>query len=124
MAKLSEKTQQALDESLILVTGAEILVGFSYRSTFESGFEKLPEVSRYLVLASLGLMLVALVLLISPVAYHQIVLKERLTENFQSFMREVMALALLPFALALGVTMYVATEKIDGNGLAILAGVV
>ena len=57
MAKLKDKIKTALDESRMLILGAQVLIGFNYRSVFESGFEKLPKPAQYLKLVSLAVML-------------------------------------------------------------------
>ena len=73
MARLKDKVQNALDEARLLVLGAQVLLGFEYRSVFESGFDVLPSHSKYLKLVGLGLLLVAFALLTWPGAYHRIV---------------------------------------------------
>ncbi len=60
MSKLKDRIQSALDEGRMLVLGSQVLLGFQYRSIFETGFEKLPLLSRYLKVGSLGLMLLTL----------------------------------------------------------------
>ena len=122
MAKLKDKIQNVLDESRMLILGAQVLLGFQYRSAFESGFEKLSTTSQYLKLGSLLLMLLAVALLISPSAYHRIVARGEDTEELHQFSTDVLCVALLPFALALGLDLYVAAERIGGQTLGTLAG--
>jgi len=43
MASYSDKLENALNESRILILGAQVLVGFGFRSVFQEGFPKLPE---------------------------------------------------------------------------------
>jgi hypothetical protein len=45
MTQLQDKIQYVLDESRILILGAQVLVGFHYRAAFERGFQHLPETS-------------------------------------------------------------------------------
>jgi hypothetical protein len=115
MAKLKDKVQTMLDEARMLVLGAQVLLGFNLRATFEKGFEKLPEHAQYLKLGSLALMLVAIALLIAPSAFHQIVEGGGDTRRLHRFATRVMALALVPFAVGLGVDVFVATEKVFGH---------
>jgi hypothetical protein len=82
MAALKEKVQTGLDETRILVLGAQVLIGFQFRSVFEKGFDSLPEDSRALQIVALGLMLAALALLLWPAAYHRIVEEGRDTPDF------------------------------------------
>lgn len=120
--KLSDKIKHGLDESLILITGAQILVGFDYQGVFNPGFERLPEFSRYLKLGSLGLLLLTLCLVLSPAPYHKLVEHNHNTHRFHRYIRKVITAALFPFALGLGLDIYVAVEKVLGTAQAIMTG--
>src|SRR5438270_13395821 len=106
----------------MLVLGSEVLLGFQFRSAFEPGFEKLSVTSQYLKLGALGLMLVAIGLLLSPAAYHRIVERGEDTERLHRFTTRVMVYALLPFAVALGVDVYVAAANISHPTFALITG--
>ena len=121
-AKLSDKIKHGLDESLILITGAQILIGFDFQGVFNSGFDKLPESSHYLKIISLGLLLVTLCLVLSPAPYHKLVEHNHNTRRFHRFIRKVILFALFPFAVGLGLDIYIATEKILGVTQAIIIG--
>lgn len=118
-AALGDKVRNVLNESRILVLGAQVLVGFQFRAVFEDGFGKLPPVTRWLMLANLALMLVAVGLLIAPAAYHRIVERGIDNERLYLFTSDLMAWALLPFALGLGISFYVVAEKLFGSGWAV-----
>jgi hypothetical protein len=122
MAKLRDKVQTMLDEARMLVLGAQVLLGFNLRAAFETGFPKLPEHAQYMKLGSLTLMLVAIVLLIAPSAFHQIVEGGEDTRRLHRFATRVMTLALVPFAFGLGVDVFVATEKVFGHKPGAAAG--
>ncbi|HKG20990.1 MAG TPA: DUF6328 family protein, partial [Blastocatellia bacterium] len=122
MAELKDKVQNALDEARILILGSQVLVGFQFRSIFETGFEKLPHHSQYLKLVGLGLMIAAIGLLIWPGAYHRIVNRGEDSEGLHRFTSRVMGLAMTPFALGLGIDLFVATEKVAGTGPGIASG--
>lgn len=122
MTELKDKIQNALDEGRMLVLGSQVLLGFQFRSTFEPGFEKLTATSQYLKMGALGLMLVALCLLLAPGAYHRIVEEGEDTRELHRFTTKVMDYALLPFAIALGVDIYVAVERALSNTFALVAG--
>lgn len=122
MAKLKDKIQLALDESRMLVLGSQVLLGFQYRSVFEPGFQKLPVLSQYLKLGGLCLLLVALGLLLSPAAHHRLVEEGEDTHQLHRFATRVMNCALLPFAIALGIDLYVAIHPTTGYVPAIIAG--
>jgi hypothetical protein len=122
MAELKDKIQNALDEGRMLVLGSQVLLGFQFRSAFETGFEKLPVTSQYLKMGALGLMLVAIGLLLSPAAYHRIVEEGEDTKGLHRFTTKVMDYALLPFAVALGVDVYVAAENTLSQTFALIIG--
>lgn len=123
MAKLKDKIQNALDEGRMLVLGSQVLLGFQYRSFFEPGFQKLNLTSQYMKMCSLGLMLVAFGLLLAPGAYHRIVEDGEDTARLHRFTSSVMCLALLPFAVALGIDVYIAMERTTGLAVALAASV-
>lgn len=123
LAQLKDKIKTALDESRMLILGAQVLLGFQYRSVFESGFDKLPQSSQYLKLCGLGLMLVAVGLIMSPGAYHRIVEEGEDHEDVHRFTSNIMGLALMPFALGFSIDLYVATEKLFGRAAGIFSGV-
>ncbi|HEY0322322.1 MAG TPA: DUF6328 family protein [Pyrinomonadaceae bacterium] len=122
MAKLKDRIKTALDESRMLILGAQVLLGLQFKSALEKGFEKLPQHSQYLKLGALCLMLLAIALLMAPGAYHRIVEDGEDHEDVHSFTTRVMCFALLPFAFALGIDLYVATEGVAGSVAALLVG--
>ena len=46
--ELSKKVKIALDETRMLILGAQILLGFQFRGAFSDGFDQLPTDVRYL----------------------------------------------------------------------------
>jgi hypothetical protein len=122
MAKLKDKIQNALDEGRMLVLGSQVLLGFQFRSVFEPVFQKLPQSAQYLKLTGLTLMLIAIGLLLSPGAHHRIVEEGEDTERQHAFTSRVMDWALLPFALALGIDLYVSVNHSAGRAWGIAAG--
>jgi DMSO reductase anchor subunit len=123
MAKLKDKVTNALNEARMLVLGAQVLVGFQFRSVFEQGFDSLPLPSQLLKLGGLGLMLVAVALIISPAAYHRLVEAGEDTHEIHRYTTRLMNWALLPFALGLGVDLCVAAQKVIGWKTGVAAGV-
>jgi hypothetical protein len=122
MTQLQDKIQYVLDESRILILGAQVLVGFHYRAAFEGGFEHLPETSQALLLGALGLLLLALALLIWPAAYHRLVAEGQDTEDLHHFATWVLDRALVPLAVGLAIDLYVATARLTGRAVAGLTG--
>ncbi|HEX8219344.1 MAG TPA: DUF6328 family protein [Chloroflexia bacterium] len=124
MDEIKDKLKMSLDEARMLVLGMQVLVGFGYNSVFARGFVELPEVSQHIKLASLGLLLLALALTMSPAPFHQLVGRG---ENNPASLRHVTratGAALLPFALGLSLDVYVAVEQVAGPAAAVAAGII
>lgn len=122
MAELKNKVQNVLNECRILVLGAQVLLGFQFRSVLEPGFDALPFVTKLIILASLAMLLVTIGLLISPSSYHRIVERGEDSEELHRFASKTMTWALLPFALALGLNLLVASNRIVGRKWAVAVG--
>ena len=123
MAKQKDKVQNALDEVRILILGSQVLLGFQLRSAFEPAFERLPHHTQYLKMAALGLMIIAVGMLIAPGAYHRIVEEGEDTPRVHQFTTRKAELALMPFAIGLGVDLFVASEMVMSRPLAIACGI-
>ena len=87
---LTKKIKLALDETRILILGAQILLGFQFRAVFSDGYEELPAPLRYLDGFAILPMICVVALLISPGPYHRIVEDG---EDSQSFHRLVTTIA-------------------------------
>jgi hypothetical protein len=122
VADLRSKVGQALDEGRMLALVAQVLVGFLLRATFEPRFEGLGEGQTYLVLGGLFLMLLALGLILAPAAYHQIVERGEDTVELHALATRTLDVALVPFALGLGIDLEVAFGAVLGRGAGIAAG--
>jgi len=122
MAKLKNRIRYVLDESRMLVLAAQIVLGLQFRSFFEAGFDKLPLLSRLLKVGGLGMMLLAFGLLVAPSAYHRIVERGEDSEELHRYATRVLRWALLPFALGLGLDLFVAAEKVLSRKWGVAAG--
>ena len=118
--ELSKKVKVALDETRMLILGAQILLGFQFRGVFGDGYDLLPADSRYLSGAdsrylsgvAMGLMICVVGLLITPGPYHRMVEAGTDSGRFHRLVTIVAELALLPFALALGLDLFITVERI------------
>ncbi len=122
--KLSEKVKIALEETRILILGAQILLGFGFRGVFSTRFDELPEYVRYADGVALVLLVCAIGLLIAPDPYHRIVERGQDSGRLHRYATVIADLALLPFALALGLGLFVGTEGIfEDSAVSTAAGV-
>jgi hypothetical protein len=123
--KLSEKVKIALEETRILILGAQMLLGFGFRGAFSERFDELPEYARYADGVGLGLLVCAVGLLIAPGPYHRIVEAGQDSGRLHRFVTVIADMALLPFALALGIGLFVGAEGIfDDSAVSIAAGAI
>jgi hypothetical protein len=120
--ELSKKVKIALDETRILILGAQILLGFQFRGVFSDGYEQLPTHARYLDGVALGLMVCVVGLLITPGPYHRIVEDGEDSGNFHRLVTVIADLALLPFALALGLDLFITAGRVFGEVTGAVAG--
>ena len=115
MPELKDRIKDGLDEARTLMLGAQVLLGFEYRAAFETGFDRLPPECRLLKLVSLGVMAVAVALLMAPAAFHRLALRGRSHAALPRFVSAIMHLAMLPFALGLGMDIYVAVHAVQAT---------
>ena len=108
VAKLSDKIQNALDETRMLVLGIQVLLGLNLKATFEPGFARLTELARDLKLVSLGLLLLAFGVIVAPAARHRLLDRGEDSASLHRFTVHATAFGLLPFATALGIDLFVA----------------
>src|SRR5215472_12901926 len=121
--ELSKKIKTALNETRMLILGAQILLGFELRAAFSEGFDKLPDHARHIEALALMLMTVSIALMIAPGPYHRIVEGGRDSGPFYRVTTSISDLALLPFGLALGLDVFVSIEHVIGSEAGIAAGI-
>lgn len=112
--EVERKLKLALDESRLLILGAQVLFGFQFQATFQDLFAAIPDVSRWIHSAGLVLLLVSMCFLIAPSLYHQIVFAG---ESRIAAIRTATWFAgasLLPFTLGLGAAVFVSLERVFG----------
>jgi hypothetical protein len=119
----AEKLKIALDETRMLVLGAEVLLGFQLRGSFEDGFDNLPPSSKALLAAALLLMTAVLGLLMAPAIYHRTVHEGNATASIFSSISAFMTATLIPFAISLGLNVFIVVEQIVYPVGGLLAGV-
>jgi len=121
--QLSKKMKIALDETRMLILGAQILLGFQLRSVFQDGYDALPRHASYANAVSLLLMQGVTVLLITPPLWHRIVAGGEASGRVHRLTCKLTELALVPFALSLGLDLFIAIERIAGRAAGLLAGI-
>jgi hypothetical protein len=120
--QLAKLIKTALEETRMLVLGAQILLGFELSGVFRDGFQSLPLHARYLDGIALLLIIVTVALLITPETYHHLVELGGSTGRFHQLISLMADGALLPFALSLGLALFIAGESIFGFSIGLAAG--
>jgi hypothetical protein len=119
---LRERVKDVLDEARMVVLVVQVLLGFHFRVILERRFESLPHVVQLVHLAGLGLLVVAFAVAISPAPFHRIAEDGNDTPRVVRFASRMVSLALLPFALALGASLFVVAGVMGTAIEAIVAG--
>ena len=112
--KLSKKVKTALDETRLLILGAQVLFGFQFNGMFQEAFSDLNLALRLVLVTSLCLIILALGLLITPSMQHRLVERGEDTNRIHSATTTLAGLALMPLALALGLDVFTAVERSFG----------
>ena len=124
-----KRVKTALDETRLLILGAQILFGFHLNAAFQQGFGELPALSKHLYVGSFAVMAVAIGFLIAPSLQHRLVEQGRASARLLAVTTRFAAMALLLFALGLATDLYVviayrfgaATGLVIGLGFGLLA---
>jgi Family of unknown function (DUF6328) len=120
--KVAQRLKVALDETRILVLGAQILLGFQLRGAFQELYSQLPAPARYLNGLALLLMVLTLALLILPGTYRRIAEDGHTSGRVQALTDKVATIALLPFLASLAIDVAIVGERIFGAAGGIGAG--
>src|SRR5215469_7046239 len=121
--ELTKKIRLALDETRILILGAQILLGFQFRAVFSDRYEELHTTLRYLDAIAILPMICVVALLITPGPYHRIVQNGEDSRSFHGLVTTIADLALVPFAIALGLDVVVTFGHLFGEVSGLVAGI-
>ena len=119
---LSTKVKTALDETRLLMLGAQVLFGFKLNGVFQEEFVNLSSTARYVDCAGQVLMAAAIGLLVAPSMQHRIVENGADTVRIHRITGVFAGMALLPFAVSLGLGFYIVFDHVFGMAAALVAG--
>ena len=100
--EIERQLKTALDESRLLILGAQVLFGFQFQATFQELFSSLPASSRYIHCAGLLLLLISVGLLIAPSLFHQIIFEGESRSGAINAATVLAGASLLPLTIGLG----------------------
>jgi hypothetical protein len=109
---VEDRVNHVLTETRVVLPGAQALLGFQLAGVLTDGFEKLPQSSRYMHLASMVAVALATILLMTPAAYHRIAERGELTEHFHRIASRLLISAMAVLALGISGDFYVVVARI------------
>jgi hypothetical protein len=109
---LSERIKKVLIECRMALPGAQAFLGFQFAIVFVDGFDKLPRSSQYVHFASLISMTLAIVLLITPAAYHRLAEAGEDTERFHGIASGLLLGGIALLAPGMAGELYIVMAKI------------
>ena len=115
------RIKAALDESRTLMLGAQILLGFQLQAPFQDAFDHLTPVEKVIEIIVLCIMVLVLGLLVFPSAHHRIVHQGHAAPGVEETVKWAMVATLLPFAVALGLVLYIAGIRVAGFATGVAA---
>jgi len=118
---LEDRLKTALDESRLLILGAQVLFGFQFEAAFQEQFAGIPVTSRYLYCAGLLMLLASVAILIAPSLFHQIIFAGESRQGAVRMASAFAGVSLLPLTLGLGAATFLAFEQLIGRRAGIAA---
>src|SRR5260370_7962833 len=122
MTRLKAKVTNALNETRMLIVGAQILLGFQRNGVVQARCEHLAHHALWVDLAGRALMSAAVAFLIAPAPFHRLTESGRDTARLHAFTTLMAELALFPFGLCIGIDTFIVTELLFGTLPSIIAG--
>ncbi len=112
---LTDRIEHVLTEARVVLPGAQALLGFQFAGILGETFERLPASSRLLHLGSLGFIALAMMMLMTPAAWHRMVEDGEDTERFHRIASVLVLSAMATLALGLAVELVVVVRKVTGD---------
>jgi heme A synthase len=112
---LNDKVKHVLTEARVVLPGAQALLGFQFVTMLLDDFDKLPESSKQVHLASLLATALTTVLLMTPAAYHRMVERGANTEEFHRLAGRFVILSMVPLALGITGDFFVVMRKVSDS---------
>jgi hypothetical protein len=121
---LAKRVKTALDETRLLILGAQVLFGFQLHSVFQEAFSDLDRSSKLLTCAGQALMVLSITLLVAPSMQHRLVEGGQDSNRIHRITGRYAEAALLPFGISLGLGVYVVFDHLYGRASAVVMGAI
>jgi hypothetical protein len=122
MPDIQARLKDLLDETRLVMLGAQLLMGLQFQIAFARLFDTLPDLFRWLSCAALLLIILTVALLLATPAFHQIAEGGRATRRMLAQTSRHLELGLLPLSLALGMDLSISLVWALGASGALVAG--
>src|SRR5258708_26064478 len=120
---LADKLKTALDESRLLILGAQVVFGCQFQMVFQEGFQDAPRESQAVQGIGLLALMLTVGLLITPSMTHQIAYRGEDRKGALQVASTCASLAMFPMTLGLGATTFVVFESLFNRNVGLLAGI-
>lgn len=115
---LSKATELLLEECRMILPGMQALFGFELVAVFNAGFhERLGAIERDLHLVAVALTVVAIILIMTPAAFHRQVHPHQATSMFVDVCTRLMLASMVPLAAAMTIEFYLVARVILDSAL-------
>ena len=108
---LDVRIEQMLTEARVLIPGAQALFGFQLAVMLTDAFGELAESAKIVHVIALCCIVLAVILLMAPAAFHRIAYDGENTEAFYRLGSRLIVAAALPLALGITLDLYVAATR-------------
>jgi hypothetical protein len=112
--ELDAKLKTALDESRLLILGAQVLLGFAFQASFQELFSEIGSLGRFFHIVALCLLCLSVAFLVVPSFYHQIACNGCSLHRAVHVATSFANWSLFPLTLGLGASGYVIIARLAG----------
>ena len=112
--ELDAKLKTALDESRLLILGAQVLLGFAFQAALQDLFSEIGPLGRFFHIVALCLLCLSVTFLVVPSFYHQIACDGCSLHRAVHVATSFANWSLLPLTLGLGASGYVIIARLGG----------
>jgi hypothetical protein len=120
----AQKLKVALDETQMLILGAQVLLGFQFQGPFQDAFAGLSASAKGCHALALLLTVAVVGLLIAPAIHHRVVDNGHVTARMLRGTGIAMGVALVPFSASLGLNIFIVMQRLAGTAPAAVCGIV
>ncbi|MBO0755679.1 MAG: hypothetical protein J2P54_07445 [Bradyrhizobiaceae bacterium] len=119
---LEHKLKTALDESRLLILGAQVLFGFQFQAVFQDLFQSVSWYGKVAQCVALSLILMAVALLIAPSLLHQLAYHGESRREALDAATRLALISPVPLMLGLGASTFTVFDHLFGKTSGLVAG--